>query len=134
VTCKSARIQAYFQTTFVGPGLTDLVSLMVLMLVMLWSVQATAASAAQEFELQHFTQMVTAAEVFPDANAYGEVPAGSAGTPPVVEVLNNGKLVGYVFLNSDFVNSTGYSGKPIHQLISIDLDGVIQRVVLVEHH
>jgi len=134
VTRKSARIQAYFQPAIVGPNLAKLVSLLMLMVIMLWSVQSMAAPTAQEFELQRFTQTVTAAEAFPNANAYGEVPAGSADTPPVVEALNNGELLGYVFLNSDFVNSTGYSGKPIHQLISMDLNGVIQRVVLVEHH
>jgi NosR/NirI family nitrous oxide reductase transcriptional regulator len=134
VTRNSASIAAYFQTAIVNPAIVNIVSLMVLILVMLWSLQVSAVSTEPEFELQRFTQTATAAEVFPGADAYGDMAGGSAGTPPVVEALSNGKLLGYVFLNSDFVNSTGYSGKPIHQLISMDLDGVIQKVVLVEHH
>jgi len=129
VTQDLASIHPHYQ-----PTLAAFVSTIVLVLVMLWSVQVTATSTVPEFELQRFTQAIAAAEVFPGADQYGEVPDGEPGTPPVIEVLSNGKLSGYVFLNSDFVDSTGYSGKPIHQLISIDLDGVIQKVLLVEHH
>jgi hypothetical protein len=34
--------------------------------------------------------------------------------------------MGFVFLNSDVVNATGYSGKPIHVLLAMDLEGVIR--------
>jgi NosR/NirI family nitrous oxide reductase transcriptional regulator len=32
------------------------------------------------------------------------------------------------------MNTTGYSGKPIHQLVAMDMQGVIRKVLLVEHH
>jgi NosR/NirI family nitrous oxide reductase transcriptional regulator len=32
------------------------------------------------------------------------------------------------------MNTTGYSGKPIHQLVAMDIRGIIQKVLLVEHH
>lgn len=44
------------------------------------------------------------------------------------------KLVGYVYLTSDFVPTTGYSGKPIHVLVGLDTEGTIVGAKLVEHH
>jgi NosR/NirI family nitrous oxide reductase transcriptional regulator len=52
---------------------------------------------------------------------------------PVVEALGPEGLLGYVLLTSDFVTTTGYSGKPIHVLMGIDLDAVITGVRLVKH-
>ena len=105
-------------------------SVLTLLLTTLWSSPATAAAGKPEYELSRFTAAMKAAGVFPGADQFGNM----LGEPPVTEILSGGELIGYVFLNSDFVNSTGYSGKPIHQLIAIDLDGIIRRVLLVEHH
>lgn len=110
--------------------ITALLSVPTLILTMLWSVQVTVASTVPEYELARFTNTMAAADVFPGADQLADV----QGSPPVVEALNNGELIGYVFLNSDFIDSTGYSGKPIHQLISMDTDGIIRQVLLVEHH
>ena len=81
-------------------------------------------------ELPRFLDAIQAQEMFPDADRIGS----PTGEPLVAPVYNNGKQLGFVFLTSDYVNSTGYSGKPIHQLIAIDMQGVIQKVLLVEHH
>ena len=42
-------------------------------------------------------------------------------------------LLGFVYLNSDFANSTGYSGKPIQLLVGIDPKGVLTGLKIVEH-
>ena len=97
-------------------------------LFLLTTIPATLVAA--EYSLPRFLENRTAAEAFPGADALSR----PLGDPPVAEALSGGEHVGYVFLNSDFLNSTGYSGKPIHQLIAIDLNGVIQQVLLVEHH
>ena len=102
----------------------------VFLLVMVLAAQATAAPATPDYALERFVAELGPQEAFPGADELGAVD----GDPPVVEAFAGGDSIGYVFLNSDFVNSTGYSGKPIHQLIAIDLDGVIRQVLLVEHH
>ncbi len=56
------------------------------------------------------------------------------GEPQVAPAFSGDQQVGFVFLTSDYVNTTGYSGKPIHQLVAIDFKGVIRKVLLVEHH
>jgi NosR/NirI family nitrous oxide reductase transcriptional regulator len=49
-------------------------------------------------------------------------------------VFRGDQLLGHVFLNSDFVDATGYSGKPIHILVAVDPEGSILGAKLVEHH
>jgi NosR/NirI family nitrous oxide reductase transcriptional regulator len=68
--------------------------------------------------------------VFPGADQAG----GVQGNPPAAPAYRDGRLVGYVYLNSDVVSSTGYSGKPIRILVGIDLSGRIVGAKLVEHH
>ncbi|NRG18194.1 regulatory protein NosR [Rhizobiales bacterium] len=76
-----------------------------------------------------FLDKAPAGEIVPGADAYGEI----KGDLPVVPALKGGETVGYVFLTSDFVSTTGYSGKPIHTLVGIDKDAVLTGVRLVKH-
>ena len=52
---------------------------------------------------------------------------------PVAPVLAGGKTVAWAFLTSDFVGTTGYSGKPIHVVAAISPDAVLTGAQLVEH-
>ena len=80
-------------------------------------------------DLPHFLGKITSAEIFPGADRLGE----TEGEPPVAPVFKGDERLGYVFLNSDFFSSVGYSGKPIHVLLSIDNDGVVRGAKLVKH-
>lgn len=66
---------------------------------------------------------------FPQADRFG----APEGQPPLVPVLKGGERLGYVYLNSDFANATGYSGKPIHILVGISTAGVVTGLKLVDH-
>ncbi|MDR3530057.1 MAG: 4Fe-4S binding protein [Rhodopila sp.] len=44
------------------------------------------------------------------------------------------RLVGYAFVNADWVNSTGYSGQPIQVLVGLTADGKISGAKLMAHH
>ncbi len=83
-----------------------------------------------ESELPRFIDVISAEEIFPGADRLGS----PSGDPLVAPAYVQGEQLGFVFLTSDFMNTTGYSGKPIHQLVAMDLQGVIQKVLLVEHH
>ncbi len=54
--------------------------------------------------------------------------------PDIVAAWQGDKIVGYVVMNSDFVDSNGYSGKPIHILIGMDTNGILTGMKLMEHH
>ena len=81
-------------------------------------------------ELPRFLEDISAEKIFPGADELGPL----QDDPPVALALDRGETIGYVFLTSDFINTTGYSGKPIHQLVALDTQGVIRKVLLVEHH
>lgn len=52
---------------------------------------------------------------------------------PVVAVLKGGQTIGWAFVTSDFVGTTGYSGKPIHTMVAIDDSAHVIGVKLVKH-
>ncbi len=81
-------------------------------------------------QLENFLTPATLTEVFPGSNRVGP----KEGEPPAAAVYKDDQLLGYVYLNTDVVSSTGYSGKPIRILIGIDLGARITGAKLVEHH
>ncbi|MCP5151710.1 MAG: regulatory protein NosR [Ectothiorhodospiraceae bacterium] len=87
-------------------------------------------AAAHASDLARFLAETPAATLVPGADGYGE----PAGDPPVAPVLDDGKVVAHVFLNSDHAGAVGYSGRPIHILVAIDDDAVVRGARLVEHH
>lgn len=87
-------------------------------------------SAHAESQLPRLLDSTNIQDVFPGATRTGSV----SDKPVVAPVYRDTEQLGFVFLTSDYVNSTGYSGKPIHQLVAIDMQGVIRKVTLVEHH
>ncbi len=86
-------------------------------------------SPASANTLAKFLQNSTPEEILPEADAFGPV----EGNPPFARVFKGGEAGGFVFLNTDFVGSIGYSGKPIQILIGLDNDGTITGVKLVKH-
>ncbi|MHA6325333.1 4Fe-4S binding protein [Roseivivax sp. CAU 1753] len=52
---------------------------------------------------------------------------------PVVQILRGGDRIGWAFVTSDFVSTTGYSGKPIHTMVAVDDAAQVIGVELVKH-
>lgn len=92
--------------------------------ILAWADTARAAS-----DLTTYLPKITPADFFPGADHFGP----SQGDPPIVPVYRGDELQGFVYLNSDFANSVGYSGKPIQVLVGIDPKGVIKGLKLVDH-
>ncbi|CCE06051.1 nitrous oxide reductase regulatory protein NosR [Bradyrhizobium sp. STM 3843] len=86
-----------------------------------------AACAASE--LAGFLSKVQPTDFFASADRFG----APQGDPPLAPVYHGDELQGFVYLNSDFANSIGYSGKPIHMLVGIDPKGVITGIRLMDH-
>jgi NosR/NirI family nitrous oxide reductase transcriptional regulator len=86
--------------------------------------------AHADSQLPRFLDAIDPAEIFPGTDKLGQ----ATGDPLVAPAYQQGRQLGFVFLTSDFMNTTGYSGKPIHQLVAMDMQGVIRKVLLVEHH
>lgn len=88
-----------------------------------------AGPAWAETILGEYLPSVTASDLVPGADGFGEIRKDVAVAP----VLKGGETVAYVFATSDFVGTTGYSGKPIHTLVAVDKDARILGVRLVKH-
>nr|MEC9421736.1 FMN-binding protein [Pseudomonadota bacterium] len=84
---------------------------------------------ADEALVQHYLDKVAPGELVPGAETFGPL----KNDVPVVPALKGKDTLGWVYLTSDFVSTTGYSGKPIHTLVGVDKDAVITGVRLVKH-
>jgi NosR/NirI family nitrous oxide reductase transcriptional regulator len=90
---------------------------------------AAMPEARAEAIITRFLDKVPASEIMPGADSYGALLADI----PVAPVMKGGEIAGYAYLTSDFVTTTGYSGKPIHVLVAVDKDARITGVRLVKH-
>lgn len=85
--------------------------------------------ALAESSLPTFLAKASPSQLFKDADRFG-LPQGD---PPIAPVFKRDEQIGFAYLNSDFANAVGYSGKPIHLLVGIDAKGVIHGIKLVDH-
>ncbi|MCB4825063.1 NosR/NirI family protein [Roseicella aerolata] len=88
-----------------------------------------AAPPAFAARLGEFLPRLQPIEIFPGADRIGP----PQGEPPIAAAYAAGQLLGYVWLNTDVTDATGYSGKPIHMLVAADTAGVIRGIRLVDH-
>ncbi|WP_209770917.1 4Fe-4S binding protein [Azospirillum rugosum] len=88
------------------------------------------ADAAAEAKLGQYLGTVTPGALVAGADRFGAVQANA----PLVPVYKGDALVGHAYLTSDFVNTTGYSGRPIHVLVGLAPDGTVVGAKLVDHH
>jgi NosR/NirI family nitrous oxide reductase transcriptional regulator len=84
---------------------------------------------AQQPHLPRFLADMPAADLVAGAEGYGPMREDI----PVVPVLRGGETIGFAFIASDFVGTTGYSGKPIHTMVAVDHDARVMGVQLVKH-
>lgn len=90
---------------------------------------AIVAAEVRADSLDSFLQEIEPSELAPGADAFGPV----RDDVKVAPVLKNGETVAWAFLTSDFVGTTGYSGKPIYVVAAMDADAVLTGVKLVKH-
>jgi NosR/NirI family nitrous oxide reductase transcriptional regulator len=85
--------------------------------------------ASADSVLSKLLPSVPAEELVEGADAFGSVHTDL----PVVEVLKSGERIGWAFVTSDYVSTTGYSGKPIHTVVAVDDAAQVTGVRLVKH-
>src|SRR5690625_2219033 len=79
----------------------------------------------QHLTLSSFLKDLQPDELVPGTDRFGDV---TTEAPVVAPVFEGEELRGYVFLNSQYVNADGYSSKPIHIVVGIDLEGTITEI------
>lgn len=79
--------------------------------------------------LPRFLSEMIPSDLVADADSFGPIRQDLPAAP----ILKNGENIGWAFLTSDFVGTTGYSGKPIHVVVAVSHDAVITGLQLVKH-
>ena len=72
---------------------------------------------------------VTPGDLVDGADGFGQI----RDDIPVAPLMRGGERIGWTFIASDFVGTTGYSGKPIHTMVAVDDEAVVQGVTLAKH-
>ena len=98
---------------------------MVLLAVML----LCGLPASAQTVLSKLLPKVQATELVDGADAFG----ATHPDIPAIQVLKDGQRIGWAFVTSDFVSTTGYSGKPIHTMVAVDDAAQVIGVELVKH-
>lgn len=89
----------------------------------------SAPLAAQTPVLPRFLAEVSPATLVEGATAWGTPRADLPAAP----LLRGDEQIGWAFVTSDFVGTTGYSGKPIHVMVALDRDARIIGLHLADH-
>lgn len=103
--------------------------LLTAILVMVTCMMIGVRAGHSEPLVAKFLDKVDVSVLVPGADSFGELRSDI----PVVPALKNGEAIGHVFLTSDFVTTTGYSGKPIHVVMGVDANAKVTGVKLVKH-
>ncbi|SDR00306.1 NosR/NirI family transcriptional regulator, nitrous oxide reductase regulator [Pseudovibrio sp. Tun.PSC04-5.I4] len=105
-------------------------TVLLLALTFFLSVSHNAMAATESStRVLDFAKKVEVTKFFPNADRYGELRKDIA----VLPAMAGDKVLGWVFLTTDLVSTTGYSGKPIDTLVGIDPKGILTSVQLVKH-
>ncbi|MBY6058629.1 NosR/NirI family protein [Leisingera daeponensis] len=96
--------------------------------ILMLAAMPAMAQTSQSF-LAKFLPDIDPAALVEGADAFGPIRADLAVAP----ILSAGQQIGHVFITSDFVGTTGYSGKPIYTMVAVDDDAVVLGVDLVKH-
>lgn len=97
------------------------------LMLVFWLVPAIAS--AQTPHLQHFMSEIAPQSIVETATDYGAM----RDDLPVAPILGPDEHMGWVFVTSDFVGTTGYGGKPIHVMVALNEGARIIGARLVEH-
>ncbi len=104
-------------------------AVLVMFAVLLFAWTQPADAQGDAAELAKFLSKVTPAEIVPGADRFGPI----RESPVVAPAYRGDELLGNVYLNSQYVDATGYSGKPIYILVGLDAQGKIVGAKLVGH-
>ncbi|MFX0541961.1 4Fe-4S binding protein [Roseovarius sp. S4756] len=105
-----------------------LIGLTALLLAALMPADGARAQVAQSV-LGEYIGDVAPGDLAPGADAFGPI----RDDMPVAPLLQGGERIGWAFIASDYVGTTGYSGKPIHTMVAVDDDAIVLGVKLVKH-
>jgi len=107
----------------------DLSALRALLVVLVVALALVGTTATAAPVLARFLDRVAPGDLVAGADAFGPIREDLPAAP----VLKRGERVGWAWITSDFVGTTGYSGKPIHVMAAIGPEARLLGAKLVDH-
>ncbi|PGH57349.1 4Fe-4S binding protein [Azospirillum palustre] len=101
-----------------------------LVAVLLLLTGIATAEAADSGRLLPYLAKLQPSDLVPGADRFGQPTPNT----PTVPVYKGAAVVGHAYLTSDFVNTTGYSGRPIDVVVGLTADGTVTGARLMDHH
>ena len=89
----------------------------------------TKEAKVGNLKLQEYLTIDIIKSIYLHADSFGKVEEDILAVP----VYQNDKLLGYVFETYDVTRGLGYSRRPFHILVGLNLNGTIEKVKLVHH-
>lgn len=111
-------------------GLPNRKSLLAIVLLFSSFILFINPSYSKEARIDNYMGRVQPSDLFPGADRFG----ARSDRAPAYPVYKGETLLGYAYLTSDMVDTTGYSGRPIDVMVGLTADGVITGARLVDHH
>ena len=103
---------------------SNLTTIFVLFIMMFLASSLQARGTLDEYLVE-----ISPAQLAPGADRFGEPKSDI----PIVPVMSGQTTIAWAFLTSDFVGTTGYSGKPIDVVMAISPDALVTGAVLAHH-
>ncbi len=114
------------QLTFYNDLNFRVIVLMSLLRTTLFSLLLLMSLPLAAFQLEHKLDLKKA---YPQADKI----VANKKVPSLFDAFKGGEQIGYLIINTNYTESIGYSGKPIHIAIGVDNDGVIRGIQLLKH-
>lgn len=126
-SCGRAVTQNHF-LGWHGRGLALVYALLLIVFYALLAAQPVNSQPAPSV-LSQLIGDVDPGDLVEGADAFGPIRPDL----PVAPLMHGGERIAWAFIASDYVGTTGYSGKPIHTMVAVDDDAVVRGVSLVKH-
>ncbi|SDO95761.1 NosR/NirI family transcriptional regulator, nitrous oxide reductase regulator [Lutimaribacter pacificus] len=123
------RASAAHEPAAVTGRIAALATLVLLTAFTILSGSSGAHAQAASSVLSRFIDDIAPGELVEGADAFGPIREDI----PVAPVMQGDERIAWAFIASDFVGTTGYSGKPIHTMVAVDDDAIVRGVSLVKH-
>lgn len=123
------RASAAHEPAAVTGRIAALATLVLLTAFTILSGSSGAHAQAASSVLSRFIDDIAPGELVDGADAFGPIREDI----PVAPVMQGDERIAWAFIASDFVGTTGYSGKPIHTMVAVDDDAIVRGVSLVKH-
>lgn len=104
------------------------------LVILLGLLSAGQLAARSRLEIRDGQPIVLPQKHHPESFTGADWRAIDIDGKPVLEARRDGDIVGFLFLSHQLDDMVAYSGQPLEILVALTVEGIVQRVDLIDHH